>query len=828
MIQSQLPGVVDGARLTWDVSVVVPVARTNIAKNPSLETGSTGWAAAGAGSVARDTTKGYFGAYGLAVIPTATTGTGAYYDDTTAFVNGTTYAVSISLLGVPGQAYEISVRTTAGVSLRSEPYIASGYWERIWLPYLESTGANRRVYVTKVGTQTGVFYLDGLDIQPCGSEGVFDTTHIDGDQFGLMPNEAPPAYGWNGTPHASTSYRIGQTRAGGRLVPFSDYGFTLSSIVGLGLDTPQHDILDFSILDGAQYRDSRKPQQTFTLVGRFDGGDLGELSRNRGGLGALLDRDLLGRHQPLIVQFQPRDDDGNVIGETGRTTALYTGGLPGSMTNAFAESVAISFLALQPTIIGGESGMALSGYTTLTADYAVQMNATTNVWARMGSGATFNGAIRAWAVGTDGSIYAAGDFTTTAGGVAANRIAKWNGSAWSALGTGANGIVRALAVGPNGTLYAGGDFTLMGGVANTSRIAKWDGSVWTPMGTGAAANEVYAIAATSFYNYVVVGGTFTTIGGVAANRIAVWNGSTWAAIGTGANNTVHSLVILSDGITAVAGGDFTGMGGVTGADRIAKATAFSTWTALSTGMNSTVRALAVGLDQTIYAGGDFTTAGGVTCTRLASWNGNIWEPLSSGADASVYALSIAPDTGWLWVGGAFQIASATSIGFYRLLIWNGSAWIIPSMYIDTDYVLSLLTQRNGAVAFGTNAIAGARNSASGNTVTNRGSAATYPRLIIYNGSSYYSLLNATTARRMSWLDLTFSPEYLAIDFDPTRLITLSTVRGLLPDGSFPGSDVTTMYLQPGDNQLAVSVLNNSYLVWALRYLSLDDLIPRLP
>ena len=42
------------------------------------------------------------------------------------------------------------------------------------------------------------------------------------------------------------------------------------------------------------------------------------------------------------------------------------------------------------------------------------------------------------------------------------------------------GLVNALAV-MGGNVYAGGTFTNMGGVA-ANRIAKWDGATWSALG----------------------------------------------------------------------------------------------------------------------------------------------------------------------------------------------------------------------------------------------------------------------------------------------------------------------------------------------------------
>ena len=54
---------------------------------------------------------------------------------------------------------------------------------------------------------------------------------------------------------------------------------------------------------------------------------------------------------------------------------------------------------------------------------------------------------------------------------------------------------------------------------------------------------------------LVVGGDFTTAGGIGANRTAKWNGSSWSALGLGTNNSVYAL--LNIGGELIMGGSFT-------------------------------------------------------------------------------------------------------------------------------------------------------------------------------------------------------------------------------------------------------------------------------
>jgi len=50
---------------------------------------------------------------------------------------------------------------------------------------------------------------------------------------------------------------------------------------------------------------------------------------------------------------------------------------------------------------------------------------------------------------------------------------------------------------------------------------------------------------------LIVGGEFTTAGGVTVNRIAKWNGTNWSALGTGMNGSVRDLAIFNNELYAV-------------------------------------------------------------------------------------------------------------------------------------------------------------------------------------------------------------------------------------------------------------------------------------
>jgi hypothetical protein len=218
-----------------------------------------------------------------------------------------------------------------------------------------------------------------------------------------------------------------------------------------------------------------------------------------------------------------------------------------------------------------------------------RFNTQTNTWSALGTGSS-NGVsgvsfpvVYALAV-VGNEVVVGGDFTL-AGGVSANRVARFNTqtNTWSALGTGSSngvsgGSVSALAVVGN-EVVVGGDFTSAGGVS-ANNVARFNPqtNTWSALGTGSSNGvsggdlpSVYALAVVG--NEVVVGGSFTEAGGVSANRVARFNTqtNTWSALGTGSSNGVNGWVfaLAVVGNEVVVGGTFTQAGGV-GANYVAR------------------------------------------------------------------------------------------------------------------------------------------------------------------------------------------------------------------------------------------------------------------
>jgi hypothetical protein len=262
---------------------------------------------------------------------------------------------------------------------------------------------------------------------------------------------------------------------------------------------------------------------------------------------------------------------------------------------------------------------------------------------------------------------------------------------WSAMpGGGMNGWVYATTV-YNGDLIVGGLFTTAGGVP-ANYIARWDGTTWTSLGSGLN-GKVNALAV--FNGNLVVAGEFTSAGGIGVNFIAQWNDATgWDDELGGVGSTVTSLAVI--GTDLYVGGYFTDGDG-TPANYIAMRNNTG-WHALGSGMNSQVMGLTVHNGE-LYAGGFFTTAGGLTANHIAKWNGTTWSALGSGINNIVYVLS--EYNGNLIAGGLFGNAGGVAAG--NIASWNGTAWSALGGGMGGvfyQYVFALAVYNNHLIAGG--------------------------------------------------------------------------------------------------------------------------------
>lgn len=218
----------------------------------------------------------------------------------------------------------------------------------------------------------------------------------------------------------------------------------------------------------------------------------------------------------------------------------------------------------------------------------------------------------------------------------------------------------------------GGLFTTAGGIA-ANRIAMWDPATntWSALGSGMD-NFVLCLAVLPS-GELVAGGGFSTAGGLPARYIARWNGTSWSTFGgvtEELNGYVHALAVLPGGGLVAAGSfEFAGFSLI---GRIGQWSG-SSWLQLGTGLNNTVHSLAVLPGGDLVAGGHFSVAGGVPANRIARWNGASWSALGAGTNGPVFAMANLP-SGDLAVGGWFQSAGGAPASHIARWTPSTGAW----------------------------------------------------------------------------------------------------------------------------------------------------------
>lgn len=214
-------------------------------------------------------------------------------------------------------------------------------------------------------------------------------------------------------------------------------------------------------------------------------------------------------------------------------------------------------------------------------------------------------------------------------------------------GTGPDsGVAAGLAYHDDGTgssVYIGGSFTTIGGVA-APRIVKAvisDTAIeYIPLGTGFSTAECYSLA--SFQGSLFAAGYFDLAGGVAGTaKLARWDGSAWNSVGAQLEGSLNQLWGLTawnsaQGNNLYIAGNFTNIGG-SGANYFARFDGTSFHPVGTAPIAGNVPLIVFtshvhddGSGPALYIGGRFTSVDGVPANRIARWNGTSWSAVGSG------------------------------------------------------------------------------------------------------------------------------------------------------------------------------------------------------
>lgn len=805
------------------VTAYLPRATKNLFTNPSFEFDTSGWSTVTA-TISRTSSFQFRGAWACTVTPIATTASGIY-GSMTRTQTGIRYAVS-------GHVRRTFVDTTAAVrpdQLRWRiqgqdipvqdhelTYVGDGWW-RVETTYTGTAASTAAPGILIVGPILSSWYMDALQWE----EQDLPTTYCDGDEEGLVPGEAPPAYQWLGQPHASESIRSGTTRAGGVRVRLDQVGFQLTALTGLGLPPQENQLVPFAASPGSQWQGARLPSRTVAIAGAIQATSLQRLDQLRADLRALFALDTSGTPQPIRLELQRWDGpaaDGVAGGDAVTMDCVYTGGLDETTDNRYQERMSIQVLELVP----GLRALASRGLTITTA-VAVATSPELGWWDRTSQTWTWdylsmNGAVNAIVFGPDGKLYAGGAFTTPG-----NRVARYNftTAAWETLSTGLAGTVRGLAFDRRGYLWAVGD----SGMATTSSVAVWNGSSWSAVGTYTDTMRAVALGRAGA-DYMYYGGD--TGGHASLYRATLASPPATATITTGSGGgQVSAIAADLGGQQIYVGGTFTNLGGVTGATGVCSMGSGTTVTAMQTGTTAAVVGLAVDRRGRLWAVGAITAASGITVSGVARWTGTAWETVPGVNVASNSPTGVAYDPGydacWIMEQRAPRAGTIQTIRLCR----DGVAAPLPMVLLRGGVVA-----QNGAYV----AVAGFLVSAGSEPLpappaetTNPGTLPSPATAVAWQTVGSQRIHAVRVNASLVELDAQIIPvnEALTIETGPAPAVT-SRYGGDEGGSVIQGSDLAGMLVPPGTfsvallpGRLAPSTYS-AWISWHPRYGALGD------
>lgn len=286
-------------------------------------------------------------------------------------------------------------------------------------------------------------------------------------------------------------------------------------------------------------------------------------------------------------------------------------------------------------------------------------------------------------------IYIGGGFLTTAGQPNLKNLARFNldTESWEqvpGIDRNFNNFVRSLHHTSDGKLIVGGDFTSIGGVAG-QKIARFDPQTneWSQLldptagddAAGPLGSGVQSI--TSSGDYIYIGADiFWNTDNQDWKHIRRFNTETnrWSSVGDGLDGTVHAMTTDSSG-NVFAGGGFS-RSGSTDTSSLAVWNG-SSWSEVGGGVGDTgfVRALAIGPDGRLFVGGQFSSVGGQPANNIAAWNGSTWDTLDGGilgdTVSGVFGMSI-DESGRLYICGEFNRLGSDGTAINNVALWDGS------------------------------------------------------------------------------------------------------------------------------------------------------------
>ncbi len=311
-----------------------------------------------------------------------------------------------------------------------------------------------------------------------------------------------------------------------------------------------------------------------------------------------------------------------------------------------------------------------------------------STWTHLGTSVEDSGLLNwvyAVTAGTDGSVYAGGDFTYR--GLS---LVRWNGASWSQVGGGISGTVNALATMPTGDIVVAGSFQTAG-VTAASNIVRWNGSTWFPLASGLNGPAHAVIVEPNGDS--VVAGAFTSAGGLPASNIARWNGAAWSPLAEGLPGVAKALTRLPNGDIFAASLSSSPQS----THQIARWDGAS-WTVIGSPFRGEIRDLLALSDQDVFASGRFTAVDDKPASFVARWQGDDWQPIAPGVHGPFTTAILAPD-GDLLLGAGYTASTNTGTPTNGAVLKYDGATYTP-IGPEADGQIHALTLRGGEIIAG--------------------------------------------------------------------------------------------------------------------------------
>jgi len=814
----------------WEIVAPFSADDVNEHLNPSIETGTTGYAAGGTNTIAASTDYQWRGAYSLKCT-IADSNVPFSYAHT--FLNAnTTYYIKLMLY--VSSAYSPSIVSLNVSGFSGATLTQVKYWNS---PAVTSTQVSTKdawvelsATIAVASDVTGNISISG-SASNIGSVLYFDALYISTNNGLYFDGDSPLAF-WQGNRHASASQMDYRNRKHGEATNLDALYVYAGHPVGFDFAPLDVQTRARAIGSGSEFQHTyigeRPAQLPISIVGSSES----SYHTRKKAFENLLKPNKSPGQQAFILRSLAANTN------TANHLAVRLDGDLSLKREGFTGKGIMRVLATEPSWYEmGDHYAAMTRYTSLSVEYVLGWLNDGTGFSNMGVSGNPSSEVKTMVVAENGDLYLGGIFTSWDGVSNTARIVKYTRSsgAWTSLFTsGAGNTVQEIIILDDGDLVIVGNFTTIGGAAHNYAV-RWDGSTLSDFGAGFN-GSVNAVAFDYKRGKLYFGGNFTTADGVAAARVAQYTLSTglFTAMGSGVNGEVMDIYVEPVTGDVYVGGDFTDSGR-TRAGRWGYSD--QAWHSIGDGdggegFDAVVNAI-TGDGHYIYFGGNMTqtNAGMVGAAipvkkiaRYISGDHTHPEQLGSGAvGGAVNFLYWDTVLSKLLISGAF-----TSIGTGRLIdnavYWNGATFeLIPLNFPASSTVTAFARNLvNGDYFYGFNTTGTMLVPGALNSITNNGTDDAYPVFVFDSstdviGTEYATLTtlaNRTTGAVINFNDVRIlAGSVVIVEFSPQgcriyRLVGQSKVD--LTNGAIVrDSDVSAFALTPKLNQILLAAMDTS-------------------